>query len=147
MNTTTLTQLLPILQFSIAPVILISGVGLLLLTLTNRFGRMVDRTRQLNQEMGTNPAADKVTALRTQIEILMRRAGILRLSISLGAGTVLLAAVLMLLLFLSAWLQLELSGLIVAVFCVALFCLIGSMVAFICDMNLALAAVRLEVKR
>jgi hypothetical protein len=145
-NTITVSQLLPILQSSIGPVILISGVGLLLLTLTNRFGRMLDRTRQLNQELTADPAAGKLAPLRTQIDILMRRAGILRLSITLGAVTVLLDAVLMLLLFLTAWLHLELSGLIAGVFCVALLCLIGSMLAFIRDMNLALAAVRLEVK-
>jgi len=145
-TTITVSQLLPILQSSIGPVILISGVGLLLLTLTNRFGRMLDRTRQLNQELMGNPAAGKIGPLRTQIDIMMRRAGILRLSITLGAVTVLLDAVLMLLLFLAAWLHLELSGLIAGVFCVALLCLIGSMLAFIRDMNLALAAVRLEVK-
>ena len=146
MTTTTVSELLPILQSSIGPVILISGVGLLLLTLTNRFGRMLDRTRQLNQELAAGPEADKVEAIRTQISILMRRATILRFSITLGAITVLLAAVLMLLLFLSVWLHLELSGLIAVVFCVALLCLIGSMLAFIRDMNLALAAVRHEVK-
>lgn len=146
MTSTTVTELLPILQFSIGPVILISGVGLLLLTLTNRFGRMLDRARQLNQELAARPTAEKAEPLRTQIDILMRRAGILRLSITLGAVTVLCAAVLMLLLFLSAWLRLELAGLIASVFCVALLCLIGSMLAFILDMNLALRAVRLEVR-
>lgn len=146
MNTTTVSQLLPILQSSIGPVILISGVGLLLLTLTNRFGRMVDRTRLLNQELMAEPAADKAGPLRTQIDILMRRASILRLSITLSTITVLAAAVIMLLLFLSTWLHLELGGMIAGAFCVALLCLIGSMLAFIRDMNLALAAVRLEVK-
>ena len=145
-NAITISQLLPILQTSIGPVILISGVGLLLLTLTNRFGRMLDRSRQLNQEYAANPTGAKSEPLRTQIEIMMRRAGILRLSITLGAITVLLDAVLMLLLFLAAWLHLELSGLIAAVFCVALLSLIASMLAFIRDMNLALHAVRLEVK-
>ena len=59
MTATTVSQLLPILQTSIGPVILISGVGLLLLTLTNRFGRMLDRARQLNQDLGDGPPADK----------------------------------------------------------------------------------------
>jgi hypothetical protein len=39
--------LLPIIQLSITPVILISGEGALMLTLTNRMGRIVDRTRSL----------------------------------------------------------------------------------------------------
>jgi len=146
MTATTVSQLLPILQTSIGPVILISGVGLLLLTLTNRFGRMLDRARQLNQDLSDGPPADKAAAIRTQIGILIRRATILRLSITLGSVTVLLSAVLMLLLFLGAWLQLELGGIIALVFCVALLCLIGSMLAFIRDMNLALTAVRHELK-
>jgi hypothetical protein len=146
MTITTVSQLLPILQSSIGPVILISGVGLLLLTLTNRFGRMLDRARQLNQELGEGPPAAKAEAIRTQIDILIRRATILRLSITLGSVTVLLSAVLMLLLFLGAWLQLELGGIIAVVFCISLLCLIGSMLAFIRDMNLALRAVRHELK-
>ncbi|MBS0663756.1 MAG: DUF2721 domain-containing protein [Verrucomicrobia bacterium] len=143
--TTTVTELLPILQSSIGPVILISGVGLLLLTMTNRFGRTLDRTRQLKQDLAADVPAAKRAAIETQIGILMRRAGILRASITLGAVTVLLDAVLMLLLFLSAWARLELGGMVIAVFCVSQGCLIGSMVAFILDLHLALAAVRLEV--
>ena len=34
-----LNQMFPVLQVAIGPVILISGVGLLLLTMTNRLGR------------------------------------------------------------------------------------------------------------
>lgn len=145
MNITTVPELLPILQSSISPVILISGVGLLLLTLTNRFGRMLDRARQLNQELAAELPPPKAAAIRAQIAILIRRASILRLSITLGSLTVLLAAVLMLLLFLAATFHLELGGIIAAVFCTGLLSLIGSMLAFIVDMNIALKAVKLEV--
>ena len=146
MNTLSLSQLVPILQLSIGPVILISGVGLLLLTLTNRFGRMLDRARLLNRDLTTIPLPQNAGEMHTQIEILLRRAGILRLSITLGAITVLLAGVLMLLLFLGALLQLEIGALIIGVYCAAILTLIGSVSAFIRDMNLALSAVRLEVK-
>lgn len=145
MNSKTFSEVLPILQFSIAPVILISGVGLLLLTMTNRFGRMLDRTRLLSKELATGPAPETAEPLRTQIDILMRRAAILRMSITLGAVTVLLAAALMLLLFVGAWMHLELAGLVAAVFCLALISLIGSMLAFVREMNLAFTAIRLEV--
>ena len=50
MPTNPLTEIVSVLQVAIAPVILISGVGLLLLSLTNRFGRAVDRTRQIHQQ-------------------------------------------------------------------------------------------------
>ena len=52
--------------------------GLLLLTLTNRFGRMLDRSRSIIREVsegGQSPAA--VSNLNDQVEILHRRARIL----------------------------------------------------------------------
>lgn len=51
MPSTQLNDLIPVLQIAIGPVILISGVGLLLLSLTNRFGRAVDRSRQIIREL------------------------------------------------------------------------------------------------
>ena len=37
-------HLIPIIQTAVGPVILISGLGLLLLTMTNRLGRIIDRS-------------------------------------------------------------------------------------------------------
>ena len=41
MPLTSLEKIIPMLQVAIGPVILISGVGLLLLTMTNRLGRAI----------------------------------------------------------------------------------------------------------
>jgi hypothetical protein len=57
--TQSVSDLIPILQVSIGPVILISGVGLLLLTLTNRLGRIVDRSRILFLEMQKEESPDR----------------------------------------------------------------------------------------
>lgn len=147
MNEHSLMQLVPILQLAIGPVILISGVGLLLLTLTNRFGRMVDRSRTIIHELlkgGQTP--DVTDNLQAQVAILHRRARILRLSITLAAVTVLGVGVLILGLFLAAFLELQIVGLLVAIFCIAILGLIGSMGAFIADMNLSLEAAQLDWK-
>src|SRR5687768_5836100 len=114
MTTIPLEQLVPILQLAIGPVILISGVGLLLLTLTNRFGRLLDRARLLNRDRVDKP--EHGSAISEQIEILHRRASILRVSITLGAITVLLVAVLILALFVAALFKLEAGWLIVGLF-------------------------------
>jgi hypothetical protein len=144
-KTLSLTQLVPVLQLAIGPVILISGVGLLLLTLTGRFGKMVDRSRDIIHELGAqgHPLAVERN-LHRQIAILQRRAWILRLSITLCAVTILMAGVLILALFVSALWQIEAAGFLVAVFCTAILCLISSIIAFIADMNLALRAVHLD---
>ena len=145
MKTLSLTQLVPVLQLAIGPVILISGVGLLLLTLTGRFGKMVDRSRDIIHELGAQghpPAVER--NLHRQISILQRRAWILRLSITLCAVTILMAGVLILALFIAALWQIEAAGFLVTVFCIAILCLISSIIAFIADMNLALRAVHLD---
>ena len=49
-------DLIPLLPTAIGPVILISGVGLLLLSMTNRFGRIIDRSRILAHEMRSGSA-------------------------------------------------------------------------------------------
>jgi hypothetical protein len=147
MNALSLTQLVPILQLAIGPVILISGVGLLLLTLTNRFGRMLDRSRAIIHEVLKGGQTTAVIGnLQAQVKILHRRARILRLSITLAAVTVLCVGVLILGLFVAAFWQLEIVGLLVAIFCIAILGLIGSMGAFIVDMNLALRAAQLDWK-
>jgi hypothetical protein len=51
MSIPSLTELIPVLQMAIGPVILISGVGLLLLSMTNRLGRVIDRARLLYREL------------------------------------------------------------------------------------------------
>lgn len=147
MNNLSLQDLVKILPLALGPVILISGVGLLLLTLTNRFGRLVDRVRLLTKDRAAQTDAANRARVEAQIEILQRRARLLRLSISLGATTVLLVPVLILVLFLSSLLQLELAGLVIVIFCLAQVSLIGSMLTFIQDMNLSLKAVRLETER
>ena len=47
MDTLETSQLVTVLQTAVGPVVVISGVGLLLLTMTNRLGRIVDRSRAL----------------------------------------------------------------------------------------------------
>src|SRR6266568_1047631 len=101
MPTIPVRELIPVLQVAIGPVILISGIGLLLLTLTNRFGRAVDRSRQLAREMRDTTGPDRLR-LSGQVEVLYRRAGLIRLAIIMAAMSVLLASVLIIALFLTA---------------------------------------------
>ena len=144
MSSTKLSELIPVLQISVGPVILISGVGLLLLSLTNRFGRAVDRSRQLIREMREASGATR-QRLAGQVQILVRRAQLIQLAIILGATSVLFAAVMIISLFSTALLQWEMAVSISALFILCLISLIGSLVAFIMDIRLSLKALKLEL--
>ena len=41
----------PLIQLSISPVILISGLGALVISMTNRMGRIVDRSREIEPRL------------------------------------------------------------------------------------------------
>ncbi len=68
-----------ILTASIAPVIVISGIGLLLLSITNRYGRAIDRARLLMRELqNTDPSSAHVRHLEEQLRHTHQRARLLR---------------------------------------------------------------------
>ena len=144
MPITTVHELIPVLQVAIGPVILISGVGMLLLTMTNRYGRTIDRARQLVGELRalTGPARKR---LEGQIEILYLRARLMRLSITLAAASLLLAALLIIVLFLTALLKLEVALVISLLFIGSLASLIVSLGAFIRELHLSLMALKMEL--
>jgi hypothetical protein len=133
------------LQVAVGPVILISGVGLLLLTMTNRLGRAIDRARQLANEAKQQPEG-KRTDLLAQVATIYLRAKVLRLTITLGALSLLLVGVLIISLFLSALLHFDDGTFMSVVFILCIVSLIGSLAAFLYDIHLSLAALKVELQ-
>ncbi|HJV88730.1 MAG TPA: DUF2721 domain-containing protein [Holophagaceae bacterium] len=139
-----LRDLIPVLQVAIGPVILISGVGLLLLSMTNRYARIIDRTRQLGVEMRSATGRERDND-RAQLRILLEQARLLRAAMALAGTSVLLASLLVITIFLGALLDLSSTGVVVALFVSCLLCLIASLYLFLRDINHSLQALRLEV--
>ncbi len=137
-------QLIVILSASIAPVILISGVGLLLLSMTNRYSRVIDRARDLVQELDgiTEP---KPELLLGELRIVFRRARILRLAIILGSLSILFVAVTVLSLFAEQVLGAAADYLSIPFFGIALLALLACLYLFIRDVGVSLIALELEI--
>lgn len=140
-----LSELIPILQTAIGPVILISGVGLLLLTMTNRLGQTVSRIRQLNDGILKSDEAG-MKRIGSQISILWRRAKLIRMAILLASASALVVSVLVIALFFMALWHIEIAWVIVLLFMISLGCPIGSLVVFIYDVNQSLVALKLELQ-
>lgn len=140
-----LEQIIPELRDAVGPVILISGVGLLLLTMTNRLGRAIDRARLLTNEPVALNARDRART-QAQVAIIYRRAKIIRISILFAVTSALLAAVLVVTLFLTAWCGGQQAWPAIIIFMACLGSLCVSLVAFICDINLSLHALKLELE-
>ena len=141
-----LEDLIPVLQIAIGPMILISGVGMLLLNMTNRLGRTIDRSRQL-MEMLRNCDEDDRRRYKLQLDILWRRAHLLQHAISLIAVSAFLAALLVILLFFCVLLKIEAAIILSTLFILCLLALIAALVFFLRDINLTLHALAHELGR
>jgi hypothetical protein len=138
-----LTSFTKFLQACITPVALISGVGLLLLTITNRMGRVVDRIRHLIAELD-HPGARREEIKVNEIRILLSRSRILRNSIAwMLAGMISSCLIIPLLLVMSiSEADLKLIGYLL--FVISIFSLFVSLIYFFRDVLLSLNAIRLE---
>ena len=141
---TTIGELIPVLQTAIGPVILISGVGLLLLSMTNRLSRVIDRARNLLalSEATGGPQRQKILA---QIDILWSQARLIRWSILFAAVSLLCAALLIIVLFITALFGIEDAWLLTLIFILCMASLIASLIVFITDINRSLAAFKVEL--
>ena len=137
-------QLIVTLQTAISPVVLISGIGLLLLSMTNRFGRSTDRARELLAERHDIQASER-RGIDAQIRILFKRSRIMLVAITLALTSILFAGLLIAVLFLNIVLHAPLENIVVVLFVLCLLALIASIVLFIKDMSLSLQALKKDL--
>lgn len=138
------------LQLCLSPIALISGVGLLLLTISNRFGRVVDRTRVVLRELEPHQPAKEY--LRQELHILLDRARLLRNSILALVAVILCASLLLFGVFLMLWLGPAVPWIgTVSAYGIPVLLLLGivglivSILYFLLDVLQALAALKLEI--
>lgn len=129
------------LQTAVSPVILISGVGLLLLTMTNRLGRTIDRARALSSSDGSSRPE-----IRTQLDVLMFRAILLKRAILWSVVSALSAALLVIFLFIMMLFHKDVALFVCGLFVICMGALIGSLIYFMRDVNLSLEALRTKLK-
>ena len=124
------------LQLAVSPVILISAYGLLLLSMTNRLGRAIDRARQLVLEG---------SAKEEQIAIIARRALWIRRAIVFVSLALIAAALLVLVLFGSVHLPVNVGPAVSVLFIGSLVCLVVGLIYFLVDIFASLQAMEAEL--
>jgi hypothetical protein len=143
---TSVVQLIRILSASIAPVIVISGVGLLLLSMTNRYGRVIERARDFIKDLDATQDDARRMLLVEQIRIIYRRARILRLAIILSSTSIFFVAITVLSLFAGQVLGVSADYVSEPCFGLCLLALLGSLYYFIKDVTISLTALELEIE-
>lgn len=140
------SSFLPIIQLAITPVILVSGMGALMIVLTNRMGRIVDRTRELAEAVPAAVEDDRVH-LETQLDILWNRSLLIRRAVTAAGLSMLLSCVLIVVLLGAAVLGWNVHAVVLALFGGSVLLLVASLVEFLRDIFVALQALKLQVDR
>jgi|AntRauTorckE6833_2_1112554.scaffolds.fasta_scaffold34302_2 hypothetical protein len=134
-------QIISILQLSIGPVVLISGVGLIILSQTNRMTNITSRIRWIKKEVEPNQQS------RAQILLLYRRSRVVRFSLIALILCIFLDSLVILALFAAALLGVNWVYLVISLFTLSLISLIIGLGSFLFDVNLNLKAIQIEVER
>jgi hypothetical protein len=146
MNDIIPSSFLPVIQLAVTPVILVSGVGALMITLTNRMGRIVDRTRALAGQVRGSTEEERAHFDR-QLEILWQRAKYIRFAVTFAGLSMLLSCLLVLVILADASMHREFGVEMVACFVASILCLILALGVFLRDIFVSLHALRIEVDR
>lgn len=133
-----------VIQLAVAPVFLLSGIGVILTVLTNRLARVVDRARRLEDAARASSGPD-LAARRRELDVMATRARLMNRAITLGTLSALLVALVVVVLFLAAFLHFEAAAAVAALFVLAMLCLIGALLYFLREVFIAVAALRIGV--
>lgn len=136
------------IRSAVAPVFLLSGVGIMLTVLTNRLARTVDRTRVLQ---GSGRALDAPPIVNTpemeqSLRRLQKRARLLSQAITLCTLCALLISMVVIALFISAFLDMAVARTVAVLFIAAMLCFVSALVCFLREVFIATAAIRVMLK-
>lgn len=136
-----------IMQVAVAPVFLISAVGVLLSAMSSRYGRVIDRMRRLLDELSANvPAKSKRGDYHLELLGLYRRARLLRLTIILAVVSIFCIALTVFVLFAELVLGFDHSYLPEGMFSLSLIVLLAALGLFINDFAISLQYFKVEVR-
>jgi Protein of unknown function (DUF2721) len=133
-----------VIQQAVAPVFLLSGVGAMLNVLTSRLGRVIDRARQFEREYHDLPLGKERHDMRDRLAVLSRRSRLINRAITLCTMCSLMVCLVIVTLFVAALLDVSGFRWIAGLFILAMLALIGGLVAFLQEIFIATASVRIE---
>jgi len=137
-----LADIAHVIQLSIAPVFLLTGVAAFLGVLTNRLGRVIDRARALEGMLGHASERERVEAER-ELGGLSRRARLIQRSIALATICALLICAVIAELFLGAFLGVDTPLAAGLTFLATMFALTGALLIFLREIFLATRNLRI----
>ncbi len=135
-----------IIQLSVAPVFLLSGIGAILAVMTSRLGRIIDRARVLEARLEDSPH-DRAATLEADLATLTHRASLIGPAITLCTATALLVCTVIAVLFLSAFLRFDATVPVALLFIAAMLAFFLGLLWFLREIYVATSNLRIASRR
>src|SRR5687768_532770 len=138
------TNVMPVgqvIELSIAPVFVLSAIGALLMVLTSRLARIIDRARVVEAQL---PAAAEPPSpgLQGELGTLSQPAMLIHRAITLARGTAVLVCSVIVSLFLGTLLEVDVTVLVALLFIGSMIFFLGSLLTLMRELFVATASLR-----
>jgi Na+/melibiose symporter-like transporter len=138
-----ITDIAHVIQLSVAPVFLVTGIGAMLWVLSFRLSRAVDRARVLEERLPAQTDAQHITAVQRELCILSMRTRLINWAITLCTTSALLICLVIMILFVGAIIGLDIAIAIAVLFILSMAALISSLLIFLKEIQLATSNLRI----
>src|ERR1700733_37468 len=136
-----------LIQIALTPIFLISAIGVTLNVLTSRLARIVDRARTTEDVLrrSDHPAQD-ARDLHALLGVLARRARFINAAITLITLSALFISLVVVMLFVNAFLRWDLAAFIACMFILSMLALAASLLAFLIEVRIATRSLRIGIE-
>lgn len=145
MNAENVIDVARLIQLAVAPVFLLTAVGTIIGVLSNRLGRVVDRSRLLEDRLRQlQPEGQRIA--REELSLLSRRVRLVYGAMVLAVLCALFVGLLIAVAFVDAFIDLDLSKFIGLLFIAAMLAFILSLMVFLREIFLAVTSARNQMR-
>jgi hypothetical protein len=142
-TTSHLADVAHVIQVSVAPVFLLSGIGSMLGVFVARLGRIVDRSRVLEGLLEAADTTDRLLGrIRPELTILSRRSTLIERAIVLATAAGFFICLVIMTLFVEYLFGFEVSVSVASLFLLGMLCLIAAIGNFLREVVMATSLLR-----
>jgi len=134
-----------LIQVALTPIFLISAVGVVLNVMTNRLARIVDRARAIEDRIHKKDFTARIEEMHDLLRVLARRARHMNRAITLVTISALFISLVVMMLFVNAFLHWDLSEFIAIMFIASMLSLATALLEFLIEVRIATDSLRIGI--
>jgi hypothetical protein len=135
-----------LIQVALTPIFLISAIGVTLSVLTSRLARIVDRARAMEDVLRRQDPVHDGRDLHAVLDVLARRARYINAAITFITLSALFIALVVVMLFVNAFLRWNLSAFIACLFILSMVSLCAALLTFLIEVRIATRTLRIGIE-